>query len=276
MASGAPLPCPKHPCATTSISERIPAMSHSAFRTSSYRSARICGSSECKADDPAKVSRRFRVHADHSGHLSRCPLGSGILGRARLSRFIRPEHGPIGKVTETKEPPGKPSRSEWITALTRSPTFSDERLQPSWMRLFGLPISTAQISSTPEASIILSLQEECGLVQLNSVTKPVIVCNFVMSNMAPEWCADTALDKASNRAADRTVRMIDIVVHPWGCVAVPIYCGCGRLLGPPRPLGSPNSPISEGRRHKKAPVARTTRIGSSRGSRQRRRGPCSV
>ncbi len=54
------------------------------------------------------------------------------------------------------------------------------------IRFCGLFISMAQITGAPSAPVTSTLNELCGLVQLNSVTVPSMVTLFVMSNMAPE------------------------------------------------------------------------------------------
>ena len=71
--------------------------------------------------------------------------------------------------------------------VTLSPSFSVERFQPAWTRLFGLFISMAQLSSLPAPFGTSTRNEACGLVQVNSVTVPEIIVCFSRSNMAPEW-----------------------------------------------------------------------------------------
>jgi hypothetical protein len=79
-----------------------------------------------------------------------------------------------------------PSRSGWTTTVTLSPGLMVVRFQPVRMRFCGLFISIAQVSVLPSALVTSTLKDEWGLVQLNSVTVPVIVCWRVLSNIAPE------------------------------------------------------------------------------------------
>ncbi len=79
-----------------------------------------------------------------------------------------------------------PSRSGRTVTVTLSPCLSVVRFQPCGTRFCGLFISMAQISSLPSALVTATLNEECGLVQLNSVMVPVMVASLVASNIAPE------------------------------------------------------------------------------------------
>ncbi len=83
-------------------------------------------------------------------------------------------------------PPGRPSRSRLICTATLSPGLMLERFQPSCTRLFGLFISMAQLSSLPSLFGTSTRKDACGLVQLNSVTVPLMVTTFSASNIAPE------------------------------------------------------------------------------------------
>src|SRR3982751_971786 len=106
---------------------------------------------------------------------------------------------------ETNEPPGLPSRSGRTTTVTLSPALMVVRFHPASTRFCGPFISTAQTSSLPSAAGTLTLNEECGLVQLNSVMVPTSVCSFVGSNMAPEWCTQAGAE-AINRATVNAMR----------------------------------------------------------------------
>src|SRR5690348_5195311 len=97
-----------------------------------------------------------------------------------------PRNLPLARVMPTYQPPGLPSRSGLTTTDTLSPGLMEVRFQPSCTRLFGPFISIAQVSTLPLASVTSTLNEECGLDQLNSVTTPVIFTTRVRSNIAPE------------------------------------------------------------------------------------------
>src|SRR6185503_12831877 len=94
-----------------------------------------------------------------------------------------------------------------------------ERFQPSCTRLLGLFISIAQLSSLPLEFGTSTRKDACGLVQLNSVTVPLMVMTFSPSNIAPEWCTNAGAEKAVMTAANAPVTSVLMV---WLPARVPI------------------------------------------------------
>src|SRR5690349_5633753 len=114
----------------------------------------------------------------------------------------------------TYQPPGLPSRSGFTTTDTLSPGLIEVRFQPSCTRLFGPFISIAQVSTLPLASVTSTLNEECGLDQLNSVTTPVIFTTRVRSNIAPEWCTHAGGEAPSSTAPSSSARTGTLRARP--------------------------------------------------------------
>jgi len=88
-------------------------------------------------------------------------------------------------VTETKIPPGSPVRIGFSVTLTLSPDLSVLAFQPERTRYGGGFISIDQTVGGPFASVTSRSIQECGFVQRNSFTTPVMVTVFVRSTPAP-------------------------------------------------------------------------------------------
>src|SRR5687767_14814754 len=86
---------------------------------------------------------------------------------------------PSANVTETKRPPGEPSRIGRAVTLTLSPALSVLDFQPARSRNDGAVISSDQVSMLPLSLGTSRSIHAWGLPQRNSLTVPLSVTDLV-------------------------------------------------------------------------------------------------
>src|SRR5688572_32391446 len=103
-----------------------------------------------------------------------CGVAAGAVGAAPRPPPRPSSTRPSASMTETKIPPGSPVRIGFNVTLTLSPGLSVLAFQPERTRYGGGFISIDH-RVAPFASVTSRSIQECGFVQRNSLTIPVMV-----------------------------------------------------------------------------------------------------